>query len=73
LTTPVNERLIEEWRCLCPRDVDTEVAFYTQKKAEKTARRLRRAENRRRKAFIEAQLKGPSTIDENDDSVCNKI
>jgi hypothetical protein len=29
-----DERRIEEWRRLCPRDVDTEVAFYTQKKAE---------------------------------------
>jgi hypothetical protein len=34
--------------------------FYVQKKAERMARRAK-------KAFIEAQLTGPSTIDENDD------
>jgi hypothetical protein len=30
-TSPADERRIEEWMCHCPRDVDTKVAFYTQK------------------------------------------
>jgi hypothetical protein len=58
---------MEDWRCLFPRDVEYECTFYTQKAAEKRAERVAWAEKRRRKTFIEAQLNGPSTIDDDDD------
>jgi hypothetical protein len=58
---------MEEWCHLFPRDVKYERTFYTQKVAEKRAKRVAWAEKRRRKTFIEAQLNGQSTIDNDND------
>jgi hypothetical protein len=57
-----DERRMEEWRRLYPRDVDYELSFWAHRAAEKRAMRTARAERRRRKKFIEAQLEGSSTI-----------
>jgi hypothetical protein len=45
-----------------PRDVDYELSFWAHRAAEKRAMRTARAERRRQKKFIEAQLEGSSTI-----------
>jgi hypothetical protein len=54
-----DERRMAEWGRLYPGDVETELQPWTQKKAERIARRR---EKRRRKAFIEAYLVDSSTI-----------
>jgi hypothetical protein len=58
---------MEEWRCLCPDDIECELTFDAQKAAKKRAMRGARAKKRRRKVFIEAQLNGPLTIPKNND------
>jgi hypothetical protein len=55
-----DERRMAEWGRLYPGDVETELQSWTQKKAERIARR--REKRRRRKAFIEAYLVDSSTI-----------
>jgi hypothetical protein len=59
-----DERQMEECRHLFPGDVEYKRTFYAQKAAQK---RARRTEKRRRKAFIEAQLNGPSMIGDDND------
>jgi hypothetical protein len=53
---------MEEWCRLCPGDVEYEHTFYALKTTEERARWAARAEKRRKKAFIEAQLNGPSMV-----------
>jgi hypothetical protein len=48
-----DERAMARWRREFPQDVQAELEFY-------------RADRRRRKAFINAQLAGPQTIDDDD-------
>jgi hypothetical protein len=58
-----DERCMAEWRRLFPQDVQAEVKFYAAKRAE---RRVARADRRRCKAFIMAQIDGPQTIPDDD-------
>jgi hypothetical protein len=58
--TEADERQMTEWRCLYSKDVQTERVFWRQKKADGTTKK------RRRKAWIEAQLAGPMTLDDKD-------
>jgi hypothetical protein len=58
-----DECSMAEWRRLFPQDVQAEVEFYAAKRAE---RRAARADCRRRKAFIMAQINGPQTIPDDD-------
>jgi hypothetical protein len=51
------------WRREFPQDVQAELEFYRSRRAE---RRAYRADHRRRKAFINAQLAGPQAIDDDD-------
>jgi hypothetical protein len=51
------------WRREFPQDVQAELEFYRSRRAE---RRAYRADRRWRKAFINAQLAGPQTIDDDD-------
>jgi hypothetical protein len=70
----INERRMEKWRRIFLVDFEYKHSFYAQKVVEKRARRAMRAartEKRRRKTFIEARLKGPSTIDDGNDR-CTK-
>jgi hypothetical protein len=58
---------MEEWRRLYPSNVDYELSIWAHRVAEKRARRTARAEKRRRKKLIEAQLDGPSMIPSDDE------
>jgi hypothetical protein len=63
LITEHDERAMAAWRRKFPEDVQAELEFYRSKRAE---RRAYRADRRRRKAFINAQLAGPTTIADDD-------
>jgi hypothetical protein len=56
--TEADERQMTEWWCLYSKDVQMEQAFWRQKKADG------RMKKRRKKAWIEAQLAGPMTLDD---------
>ena len=58
-----DERAMARWRREFPQDVQAELEFYRSRRAE---RRAYREDRRRRKAFINAQLAGPQTIDDDD-------
>jgi hypothetical protein len=58
-----NERAMARWRAEFPQDVQAELEFYRSRRVE---RRAYRADHRWRKAFINVQLAGPQTIDDND-------
>ncbi|KAM0901272.1 hypothetical protein ACQ4PT_020100 [Festuca glaucescens] len=62
--TEADERAMAEWRCNPPEDVEEEKAFWHEKKAE---RKRERDEKKRKKAEIQAELDGLSTLDEKDD------
>jgi hypothetical protein len=62
--TKAGELAIAQWRRDCPKDVETKLNFFVKRKVE---RKRERAENGRKKVFIEAQLAGPSTIGDDDD------
>jgi hypothetical protein len=66
LVAKAYERKMAEWRPLYPKDVEIELTLW-ERKAEGRTMRTARAENRWRKAFIEAQLAGPSTLGDDDD------
>jgi hypothetical protein len=53
-----------QWRRDRPKDVETKLNFFVERKVERTRER---AENGRNKAFIETRLADPSTIDDDDD------
>jgi hypothetical protein len=54
-----------EWRPLYPKDVETEMSLW-EKNAERRTMRVARAEKRRRKAFIVAQITGPMIGNDDD-------
>jgi hypothetical protein len=58
-----DKRAMAAWRREFPQDVQAELEFYRSKRAERQAYR---ADRRRHKAFINAQLAGPMTIDDDD-------
>ena len=58
-----DEASMAEWRRQFPQDVQAELNFYAQRRAEQ---RAAREDRRRRKAFIDAQLDGPQTISDDD-------
>ena len=58
-----DEAALAEWRRQFPQDVQAELNFYAQRRAEQ---RAAREDRRRRKAFIDAQLDGPQTISDDD-------
>jgi hypothetical protein len=55
--TEADERQMTEWWCLYSKDVQTERVFWRQKKADGRT-------EKRRKAWIEAQLAGPMTLND---------
>ncbi|CAM0949941.1 unnamed protein product [Alopecurus aequalis] len=59
-----DERAMAEWRCNFPKNVQAEVEFYAQ--SARAERKKDRAEKRAKKNFINEQLAGPSTIDDDD-------
>jgi hypothetical protein len=52
---------MEEWRRMYPEDVEIEQAFWCEKKPER--KRARAKKRWRMRAWIGAQLAGPSTLD----------
>jgi hypothetical protein len=64
MITEADELAMVQRRWDRPEDMEMKLNFFVERKVE---RKRERAENGRKKVFIEARLAGPSTIDDDDD------